>query len=1091
MTARTTTLKGVDTGRYYVEALPSYYLDSGEPAGRWRGAGAAELGLHGEVDEDDFLQLMAGHDPRTGRDLGTKFIDRSARAYDVTCSAPKSVSVLFALGDVDVRTDVLQAHDAAVTAVVDWIERHAHTRFRVNGEVQVVDVEGIAAATFRQHTSRALDPQLHTHIVIASRVLSPDGRWLALDARTIKHDQRTLSAVYHAGLRSEVTRRLGVRWQKPVNGIAEMLDAPDDVLHTFSRRTAEVDARIEEKLDRFTATFDRAPTPRERWRLEREAVTESRPAKTGCDASAVHEEWIERAASIGIDPAQLTEEVLDRAPLQPPAVDRNRLADAALAALGEKQSTWRVAELVRELAAALPTTAERPAAEIAPWLDELADEIIAERCLDLSRPVPNHAPLRRDGRPTTESAVDRVLTLPAILAEEERLLELAEQRLATPGSDADLVDPGDLAGAQLDVANAVAGIRELVLVVGPAGTGKTTALRPAVEQLRREGRAVFGLAPSAAAAEVLDADAGLAADTLDKLLIEHRLDRPPDHRYDLPPGATVVLDEAAMASTPKLAELADLAERRSWRLILIGDPLQFSAIGRSGMFGHIVDSFGAIELATVHRFGEAWEREASLRLRRGDVAIVDTYDEHGRLHGGTASQMRAKVLDVWWQATTRGESVALMAPTREAVLDLNQRAQQLRLDAGELRPGPTVAVGPYEIHVGDVVATRHNDRHLVTDRNLMVKNRDQWLVTGVGAAGTLTVEGRTGRVELPVAYVQDHIELAYATTSHAAQGRTVDRSLFYLDGPTNAAGVYVPLTRGRSSNEVFAVCRGEDTAVDVVAESLTRSWIDRPAIAHRQAIEPPADDQSRDATADLLSPAELRNRFERQDALERQRWNEHFAANNIERELTSIRYYQSGARETIDANRRELAKAERYLEQHSGSLDRLRHRHEIDNARSNVERATQRISDAEASIVQLEERTKVVRARVAEVREGREQPLERELATVVDRLTADARTRAGLMRDDPPDLLVEHLGRRPTEGPAVATWDDAAGRVAQHREAHGITGPRLLGTMEEAESSRAYLQSSRAADQALAQLDRSLGRHLTIEPPGRSLGISL
>ena len=213
-----------------------------------------------------------------------------------------------------------------------------------------------------------------------------------------------------------------------------------------------------------------------------------------------------------------------------------------------------------------------------------------------------------------------------------------------------------LSKPQLEVAGAVAGNRELVLVVGPAGTGKTSALAPAVEQLRADGRAVFGVAPSAAAAEVLAVDAGLAADTLDKLLVEHRLDRPPDHRYDLPPGATVVVDEAAMVSTPKLAELAELADARGWRLALVGDPLQFSAVGRSGMFGHLVDCHGAIELDRVHRFANDWERDASLALRRGDTEVLDLYDHHGRLHGGTARQMEEAVVDAWWQARTRGET---------------------------------------------------------------------------------------------------------------------------------------------------------------------------------------------------------------------------------------------------------------------------------------------------------------------------------------------------------------------------------------------------------------------------------------------------
>ena len=226
MTVRVTTLKGPHAGLYYVEGLPSYYLDAGEPAGVWRGDGASSLGLVGEVRDEDFLDLMAGLEPGSHEPLGRRYGEGSVRGFDVTASAPKSVSVLFALGDDATRFAALSAHDAAVAAMVDWIETHAHTRYRVDGEVQIRDSDGIAVAGFRQHTSRAFDPQLHTHVVVANRVAADDGRWLALDARTIKLDQRTLSAVYHASLRAELTRSLGVSWEKPVNGIAETPGCP-------------------------------------------------------------------------------------------------------------------------------------------------------------------------------------------------------------------------------------------------------------------------------------------------------------------------------------------------------------------------------------------------------------------------------------------------------------------------------------------------------------------------------------------------------------------------------------------------------------------------------------------------------------------------------------------------------------------------------------------------------------------------------------------------------------------------------------------------------------------------------------------------
>ncbi len=103
MTVRVTTLKGTEAGRYYTEQLPSYYLDSGEPPGRWFGHGAAELGLDGVVDDEAFLAVMAGLHPTTGERLGRRFGDGSVRGFDATFSAPKSVSVLFAVGDEQLR----------------------------------------------------------------------------------------------------------------------------------------------------------------------------------------------------------------------------------------------------------------------------------------------------------------------------------------------------------------------------------------------------------------------------------------------------------------------------------------------------------------------------------------------------------------------------------------------------------------------------------------------------------------------------------------------------------------------------------------------------------------------------------------------------------------------------------------------------------------------------------------------------------------------------------------------------------------------------------------------------------------------------
>jgi conjugative relaxase-like TrwC/TraI family protein len=710
VTVRVTTLKGTMAGRYYTERLPSYYLDAGEPPGRWFGRGAALLGLDGPVDDGAFLAVMAGEHPITGGRLGRRYGDESVRGFDATFSAPKSVSVLFALGDDHTRRSVVEAHDRAVDAVLAWVESQAHTRMRQRGHVVCVDTEGITVGVFRQHTSRKLDPQLHTHAVIANRVRPPDGRWLALDARTLKMDQRTLSGLYHAGLRAELTRRLGVAWQSPVNGIAEIIGIHPDVLAEFSQRTGDIERRVDAKLTRFVDDLGREPTARERWELEREAVVDSRPAKQHSHTVAqLYDEWRSRLVEFGIEPKGLVANAVCRV-RRPTGIDHQTTAamvERALDSLGERQSTWRPAEVVRELAAQVPTQVTVNADELSSFLQHLADHVTATRCVDLSPPIAAGVVLRRDGRPISEPAVDHTFTTQAILDQEEQIVEWADRKPRVPASINDLacrdLDTTGLSPRQADACRAVAGMAPLELIVGPAGSGKTTALTPAISHLQQRGQVVFGVAPTAAASHVLAAETGAVADTLDKLLHEHsRPDRLPEPAYQLGWGATVIVDEAGTVSTPKLADLIRLADRHGWRVIMVGDPRQFSAVGRGGMFTHLTNTHGAIELDHIHRFTHHWEANATQRLRMSDITVIAEYERHGRLHDGTPHEMEAGIVDAWAEARLRGESVALMANTNHTVDRLNQLAQHHRITTGDLDPtGPALHLDAQRLLVGE------------------------------------------------------------------------------------------------------------------------------------------------------------------------------------------------------------------------------------------------------------------------------------------------------------------------------------------------------------------------------------------------------
>ena len=959
MTVRVTTLKGTDAGSYYVDALPNYYLDADEPRGLWHGKAAIALGLSGEVGDDEFLNLMAGTYPHdeTLR-LGRAYGENSVRGFDITASAPKSMSVLFAVGSPKVRADVLASHDTGVQAIIQWVQQTAHTRFRINGEISTVDAEGIVAATFRQHTSRALDPQLHTHIVVPNRVLSPDGRWLALDARTLKLDQRTASAIYHATMRTELTARLGVEFEPVVNGIADIAHIPAAVLSEFSTRTAAIDKRLDAKIDRFVDTFERDPTPRERWRLEREAVTDSRPAKaTEVNAAELHHQWADQVVDLGIAPGQLERFVTGR--LVGRALtdgDWGTACNRAMSEVEQTQSSWRPAELSREIARQLPTNTTQNTAGFVDRLEAWTQRTIGEQCVDISRPVPNDVAVRRDGRPYSEPAIDRALTVEFILDQEDDLAAWAERRShveGIPNTQAAERSGVELSGPQAQAAAAVAGDADLVMVVGPAGTGKTTALAPAVAQLQAEGRVVFGVAPSAAAADVLATETGVRADTIDKLLHEHHRSDGPSHRFDLPPGATLIVDEAGMVSTNHLANLTRLADRNHWRVALVGDPMQFSAVGRGGMFQHLLDTHSAIELDTVRRFHNPWEREASLQLRRGNPEIINTYDANGRIQHGTTTRMDRNAINQWLQHRTNGHDVLLLAPSNEAVSRLNHAAQAALIQNGQLDPGRLCIETPAgdRLHVGDEIVTRRNQRTLTTTSLHSVKNRDRWSITNIAADSSISA-ARVGRehetVRLPPNYVQQHVELGYAQTSHAAQGRTVDHALLVLDTPTNSPGVYVALTRGRHSNTAYIAAPDHPTALDTIRTAVTNQWIDQPARVrqHELSLGPRLPGQLPQAETDRLD--------QRRNDLANTINNVRPELGQARRRLKGLTASRPGIVEQVRTARGQLAHAEAALDTYDRPLHRRKHRTTVDNAKRAIENLPNEIRSLEGELAETD-----------------------------------------------------------------------------------------------------------------------------------------
>jgi hypothetical protein len=491
---------------------------------------------------------------------------------------------------------------------------------------------------------------------------------------------------------------------------------------------------------------------------------------------------------------------------------------------------------------------------------------------------------------------------------------------------------------QADAAAAVAGWDEVVVVVGPAGTGKTRMLTRAAGDLDAHRRAVQGLAPTAKAARVLERDTGMPADTVAKLLYEwSRPDLEPNSWYRLPAGTTVVVDEAGMIGTHDLHLLVGLAQRNEWRLVLVGDPDQLQAVGRGGLFAELCRNGRVHELEQIHRFTHRWEAEASLLLRAGDPRALDAYEARGRIIPGTLEEHLEEIAKWCLHHHRKGQSVALVASTNEHVDLLNAAVQDVRLAIRDLDPDTAVDIGGGEVaHVGEVVATRRNDRRLTTTDGEPVRNRELWTVTATHLDGSVTVShiDGDGEVSLPADYVREHVRLGYAATEHGHESDTLTVSIGLVGAAATRRGLYVAATRGREQNWVCVITDSRDVveARDVLERILTVDRADIPAVTQRRQLA----EQDHD-----VAPA---RRVERTGRCEIPEWFDQ-RRTETRRELADVEQRAAANAATRERLEAELHAAERDL--HWLDLPTGRQRQDLAAARHQLDSASRDQQDAQ------------------------------------------------------------------------------------------------------------------------------------------------
>ena len=922
---------------YYEHELSveDYFVGHGEEAGVWVGSGAAVLGLSGEVEEGQLAALFDdGRDPVSGAALGLLYRHDSKRTvvtgFALSFSPPKSVSLVGAFGDATAAAEVLGAHDSAVRAALSFLEDHAaFSRTGRGGAIQV-DTAGFVAAAFTHHTSRAGDPQLHSHVLVANKVLCGDGRWRSLDGRELFAFQKAAGMLYNATLRVELTARLGVAWD-PVdrNGQADIAGVPKDLIEVFSKRRRQVERRGAQRIATLEARLGRALTDDERAQQYQLATYNTRPGKTHEDETTLCGRWRTEANAAGRDPAHWLPETLDRfsaAPELLPDVADPATVTEIVAELAEAHSTWSRAELAKAIARRLPTGLGTSAEAGREWIEATTAAVFADpEVVTLASPLSAEVPTglrRRDGLPGHDRHGAPRHTTRLTLAREGEVLDglVRGRHAAVAIAPTDAVERAarhhrlgpDQTAALRRIGE---GGERLVCVVGPAGSGKTRMVRAARDAWAAHGTAVRGLAVSAVAAGVLAEEAGIPADTVAKFL--HDANRRGDPSGGLGSGDVVVVDEAAMLATADLAALVEAAEAADAKLVLVGDHRQLGAVEAGGLFRLLVADSRAAELHQVRRFTHPWEAAATLRLRNGDESVVDDYDAHGRITGGTREAMIDQAFTHWQAARAAGQSIVVMAADHATVDALALRARAERVAAGQVEPDG-LAVGQQIVGRGDEIVTTRNDRRLVTTGGLWVRNGDRWHVDTRRDDGALVVTNLDGfgRVVLPADYAAEQVALAYAVTVHKAEGVTVDHAVLLADSTSAGEHLYVGMTRGRHDNQVCVVTDATTTGhghptpptpVDILAAALRRSS------AERSATETLRDELDRSE-----DPETLRRLHDQAMA-----HIEGGAGPNGRSELYRLRQAQvtlPGLRERVAVSQREVARLDRDIAQISLSL---------------------------------------------------------------------------------------------------------------------------------------------------------------------------
>lgn len=750
---------------YYTKlASLDYYAGSGEPPGRWWGGSAVALGLSGEVTAQHLSRLTAGFRPDDKTPLVRNAGSEKRRAgFDLTFSAPKSVSVLWSQSGAAERAAIEAAHGEAVDGALKYLEEEAaRTRRGAGGASHVHGTMAVALfdhCTARAQMNQTPDPQLHTHSLIMNLCLGTDGRWGTLDARHLFKQKMTAGVLYRAELFHRLRENLKLAASRRER-FCELDGIADGVLRAFSKRRAAIESKLE-AMGESSAVAAAI------------ATRSTRKTKTKVRRSELLPEWRAQGALLGFS----ADQVRRARPEHNPQELVRFAVPKALQALTDKKAHFAKRELVRAVAEAVEPHGVGIATIVAGVESALEDLV----------PLEEH---RGEKQFTTRGMIH----LERALFSEAKSLQARRHRV--PDSVlSNALSKFELSDEQRSAVHHVTQGASLALVSGLAGTGKTTLVRAAKDAWESAGYRVLGAALAAQAARELARGSGVKSASIHRTV--HEIEK---GRLQLDRRTVLVIDEASMVGTRLLQKVTGFVEQAGAKLVLVGDERQLAAIEAGSPFAALIERGKCARLTDVRRQNELWARNAAMLFARGETEqALREYVERGLVHvGANRTQALARMTADWRDAVVKSgiEEVAVLAGTRADVREANAAIQRARYDASELGR-ECVQTESEQLFVGDRVRFRRNSS--------TVLNGDTGVVVALAEeTRCITVRLDSGvDVDVDLDDYSD-IELGYAGTTHSAQGQTVERCLVFCSETMQGRALsYVQATRARTETRFY------------------------------------------------------------------------------------------------------------------------------------------------------------------------------------------------------------------------------------------------------------------------------------------------